>query len=306
MKQGKIIKGIAGFYYVHVVGSGIYECKAKGVFRLQNKKPLVGDDVSISVISEEAKTGNIEDILERKNALIRPAVANVDQAVVVFALTSPKPNLNLLDRFLVMMEMQQVPAILALNKLDLASEEEVELIRQAYASSGYPVFFFSAKTGEGMELLRKQLLGKTSTMAGPSGCGKSTFINHLAPHAEMETGEVSKKIQRGRHTTRHAQLIAFDDDSYLCDTPGFSSLSVDFVSPNQASAKEEPLVDADTLDAYFPDFLPFIPQCRFRGCAHRNEPGCAVKSAVENGQISQSRYANYSQIFDELKAKKRY
>ena len=207
MEKGKIVKGIAGFYYVYVAGSGIYECKAKGLFRKQKMKPLVGDDVGIDVISREERTGNVVEILPRKNALIRPAVANVDQALVIFAVASPKPNLNLLDRFLIMMEQQQVPTVICFNKTDLVSEERIRELRSAYETSGYRVFFFCAEQQEGIDRIRQQLSGRTSTVAGPSGVGKSTLINLLAPEAVMETGEISEKIQRGKHTTRHSQLI---------------------------------------------------------------------------------------------------
>ena len=194
MKQGKIVKGIAGFYYVSVAESGIYECKAKGAFRQQKLKPLVGDNVQIDIINEEEKTGNVVEILQRKNALIRPAVANVDQALVIFAGTSPKPNLNLLDRFLLMMEQQEVPTLICFNKEDLASETEIQELREAYETSGYPLYFLSAKEEDGIAPLREALQGKTTTVAGPSGVGKSTLINLLAPDVQMETGAISEKI----------------------------------------------------------------------------------------------------------------
>ncbi len=290
MKTGKIIKGIAGFYYVHIAGSGVYECRAKGIFRKENVKPLVGDDVRIDILDEEKKTGSVAEILPRKNALIRPAVANIDQALILFACASPGPNFNLLDRFLVMMEHQQVPVLIGMNKTDLVSPETLQEVRSRYAASAYPLFFFSAKTGEGTEALKERLLGKTSTVAGPSGAGKSTLTNLLAPHANMETGLVSEKIQRGRHTTRHSQLIALAEETYLCDTPGFSSL----------------LVEAEELDSCFPEFRPLKEQCRFRDCTHRNEPDCAVKAGLSAGAISEGRYANYLQMMEELQSKKRY
>ncbi len=307
--QGRIIKGIAGFYYVHTAESGVYECKARGIFRKQNIKPLVGDAVLLDVISQEERTGNITRILPRENALIRPAVANIDQAIVIFAMASPEPNLNLLDRFLVMMEQQQIPAVICMNKLDLAAEADVAGVREIYESTGYPVFFFSAMTGEGVASIREQLCGRTSTVAGPSGVGKSTLINLLAPHAQMETGQVSEKIQRGRHTTRHAELIAVDSDTFICDTPGFSSLSVDYErSGEQRTKPDDELLpmSTDTLGLFFPEFEPFQSECRFRGCSHMSEPGCAVKKAMEEGKISPSRYGNYAQIYRELKDKKKY
>ena len=293
MRQGKIVKGIAGFYYVSVVGSGIYECKAKGVFRQKKMKPLVGDNVEIDIINEEEKTGNVVEILPRKNALIRPAVANVDQALVIFAGTSPKPNLNLLDRFLLMMEQQEVPTLICFNKEDLASEAEIQELRDAYETSGYPLFFVSARQQEGIEPLRAALEGKTTTVAGPSGVGKSTLINLLAPEVQMETGEISEKIQRGKHTTRHSQLILLNEQTYIFDTPGFSSLAVDFF-------------EKESLGTLFPEFVEYEQNCRFTGCSHIGEPVCGVKEALAEGKISQSRYNNYVQIYNELKDKRKY
>ena len=293
MKKGKIVKGIAGFYYVFVAGSGIYECKAKGAFRKQKIKPLVGDNVEIDVISEEEKTGNVMEILPRKNALIRPAVANIDQALVIFAAASPKPNLNLLDRFLLTMEYQGVATVLCFNKEDLADEEQIKVLRESYESSGYQTLFISAGEGEGMEELAGLLRGKTTTVAGPSGVGKSTTINRLSPDVQMETGEISEKIQRGKHTTRHAQLIRLAEETYIFDTPGFSSLSVD-------------MFEKETLKDYYPEFVRYEDQCRFGGCMHVNEPDCAVKEALEEGKISKSRYENYLQIYAEIKDKKKY
>ena len=293
MKQGKIVKGIAGFYYVSVAGSGIYECKAKGAFRQKKMKPLVGDNVSIDIIDEEEKKGNVVEILPRKNALVRPAVANVDQALVIFAGTSPKPNLNLLDRFLLMMEQQNVPTLICFNKEDLASEAEIQELRDAYGTCGYPLFFVSASQQEGIEPLRAALEGKTTTVAGPSGVGKSTLINLLAPEVQMETGEISEKIQRGKHTTRHSQLILLNEQTYIFDTPGFSSLAVDFF-------------EKETLGTLFPEFVEYEQNCRFTGCSHIGEPVCGVKEALAEGKISQSRYNNYVQIYNELKDKRKY
>ncbi|MCD7980851.1 MAG: ribosome small subunit-dependent GTPase A [Clostridiales bacterium] len=304
MRQGRIIKGIAGFYYVHTAESGVYECKAKGIFRTQNRKPLVGDRVCIDVISEEEKTGNITGILPRRNALIRPAVANVDQAVVLFALSSPKPNFNLLDRFLITMEQQRVPAVICMNKTDLVSEKETGEIREIYAASGYPIYFICAETGDGVDAFRVSLQGKTSTVAGPSGAGKSTLINLLAPHAGMETGEVSKKVQRGRHTTRHSELIMLDSGTYIVDTPGFTSLAAD--CGNVAGKGDLLPVEPATLEMFFPEFADHRADCRFRGCSHLQEPGCAVRAAVEDGRISRSRYENYGQIYRDLREKKKY
>ena len=291
--QGKIVKGISGFYYVHVVESGIYECKAKGIFRQQKIKPLVGDDVEIDIISEEKKTGNVAAILPRKNALIRPAVANVDQALLIFAAASPNPNFNLLDRFLVMMGRQDVPVILCFNKCDLITEEQQQEIASIYEASGCKILFVSAKKELGLKELQEILEGKTTTVAGPSGVGKSSLINLLAPEACMETGEISKKIERGRHTTRHAELIQLKGDGYIMDTPGFSSLYL-------------PEMEKEELQDCYPEFAAFEPYCRFQGCSHISEPDCGVKDALSEGKIHPVRYENYCQLYGELKDRKKY
>lgn len=291
--QGKIVKGIAGFYYVHVVESGIYECKAKGAFRKEKIKPLVGDNVEIDILDEEKKLGNIAQILERKNELIRPAVANIDQALVVFAVTKPKPHFNLLDRFLVMMESKEIPVVLVFNKKDIAEEEEIRELKEIYSKCGYRIIFTSAKKEENVELVKSVLEGKTSAVAGPSGVGKSSLINLFQTEVEMETGTISEKIERGKHTTRHSELIPVNENSYIMDTPGFSSLYVN------AFEKEE-------LKYYFPEFEPYEGQCKFNGCDHIHEPGCAVKKALEEGKIHKIRYQNYTEMYNELKEKKRY
>lgn len=291
--QGKIIKGIAGFYYVNVVESGVYECKAKGVFRKEKIKPLVGDNVRIEILDEENKTGNIVEIFPRKNELIRPAVANIDQALVVFAVTKPTPHFNLLDRFLVMMERKEIPVVLCFNKKDIATSPEIAELEAIYEKCGYPIVFTSALEQENIEEIRRLLLKKTTAIAGPSGVGKSSLINLLQNQVQMETGTISRKIERGKHTTRHSELIAVDADFYIMDTPGFSSLYVnDF-------EKEE-------LKYYFREFASYEGQCRFQGCDHVHEPGCAVKEALEEGKIHPVRYKNYLEMYTELKEKKRY
>ena len=292
---GRIIKGIAGFYYVYVEGCGVYECKAKGVFRNRKVKPLVGDRVEIQVIDETEHKGNMEEILPRTSELIRPAVANVDQAMVIFAAAKPKPNLSLLDRFLISMEQKEVPSIIGFNKIDEASEEELQRLKEIYGGCDSRLLFISARYEQGVEEIRDLLRGKTTTVAGPSGVGKSTLINLLVPDAEMETGQISQKIDRGKHTTRHSELFRVEEDSYIFDTPGFSSLEL------IGMEKEE-------LRYYFPEFAPYEGSCRFQGCVHGQEPGCAVKEAVEQRKINRERYESYRLLFGELqeKEKRRY
>ncbi|MCD8300688.1 MAG: ribosome small subunit-dependent GTPase A [Clostridiales bacterium] len=302
MKQGRIIKGISGFYYVRTLGSDVYECKARGSFRNQGIKPLVGDMVEIEVVSEEDKTGNVMKISPRENALVRPTVANVDQAVMVFAMARPNPNFNMLDKLLVLAGQQEIPAVIVMTKTDLVGPGDIERVRDIYRASEYPLVFCSTETGEGFEDVRSLLSGKTSTVAGPSGAGKSTMINILAPHAQMETGEISKKIKRGKNTTRHCELIAIDDESFIVDTPGFSSLSEDcFVPEREVGNVGFIPVTCESLAGFFPEFLKYSDGCRFRGCTHIHEPGCAVKDALTEGLISDRRYLSYEQIFTELK-----
>ena len=290
---GKIIKGISGFYYVYVAESGIITCKAKGAFRKDKIKPLVGDDVRIDLISEETKEGNVVEILPRKSELIRPAVANVDQALVIFACTHPEPNLNLLDRFLVMMEAQNVPVVICFNKEDLGADISIEELTATYQSAGYQVLFTSAEKKQGIEELKNVLKGKTTTVAGPSGVGKSSLVNLLTEGQNMETGDVSEKIGRGRHTTRHSEILPLSDDTFIMDTPGFSSIFL-------------PEIEALDLEKLFPEFREHTESCRFIGCAHYHEPDCAVKDALESGQIAQSRYDNYILMYEELASRKKY
>ncbi|MDE6847039.1 MAG: ribosome small subunit-dependent GTPase A [Lachnospiraceae bacterium] len=291
--QGKIIKGIAGFYYVYVEGRGTYECKAKGIFRKDHVKPLVGDNVLVDVLDEEEMLGNIRQILPRCSALVRPAVANVDQALIIFAIVKPNPNFNLLDRFLIRMERQNLPTIICFNKQDIASRQEKEALRLSYETCGYQVLFVSALENEGIEQVRELLAGKTTTVAGPSGVGKSSLINQLAPMANMETGDISAKIERGKHTTRHSEIIALGEETYIVDTPGFTSLDISEIT------KEE-------LGRYYPEFVQYEPYCKFSGCAHISEPSCGVKDAVAEGKISTVRYENYKVLYQELKDLKRY
>lgn len=290
---GKIIKGISGFYYVYVEGAGLYECKAKGAFRKQKIKPLVGDNVEIAVIDEANKLGNVEKILPRKNELIRPAVSNIDMALVIFASAKPDPNFNLLDRFLCMMEYQKVPVTICFNKIDLVDQEKLKEYSRIYEPAGYNVIFTCTKTKEGLGSIRSLLEGKTTTVAGPSGVGKSSIINCLQSDITMETGTISEKIERGKHTTRHSEIIPVSHDTYIMDTPGFSSMDV-------------PGVEKEDLWTCYPEFVRYEPYCRFIGCSHINEPDCGVKTAVEDGEISPVRYENYKLLYEELKNRHKY
>ena len=291
--KGKIIRGIAGFYYVHVVESGIYECKAKGIFRKDGIKPLVGDDVEIEILDEKDMEGNIMEILPRKNELIRPAVANIDQALVVFAAAKPKPHFQLLDRFLVMMESKEIPVVLCFNKSDIVDDEKITELQEIYRNCGYSLLFTSAKEEQNIGELKTLLRGKMTAIAGPSGVGKSSLINRLQSGVRMETGSISRKIERGKHTTRHSELIVLEEGSYIMDTPGFSSLYVGDMK------KEE-------LKYCFPEFSVYEGKCRFNGCSHIHEPGCAVREAVEEGKIHRIRYEDYAFMYRELQERKRY
>ena len=290
--KGKIIKSIAGFYEVHT-GDNIYRCRARGVFRALGVKPLVGDDVEIEITDTVSvpMEGNVIRLLPRRNELVRPNVANVDQALLIFAITHPAPSYNMLDRFLITMNQKHLPAILCFNKQDLATPEEIRELRETYESCGCRVLFVSVLSPDTLKELRKILQGKTTVLTGPSGVGKSTLINTICPGARMETGELSRKISRGKNTTRHVELLAGDEETYLVDTPGFTSLYLMDMEPEQ-------------LRYYYPEFDEYEGKCRFDGCVHQKEPGCAVRAALEEGRISRIRYKNYSELFEELKNRK--
>lgn len=290
--QGKIIKGIAGFYYVHVPGGEVYECRAKGIFRKEKVKPLVGDNVGIEITHAGDCEGNIVEIFPRTSELIRPAVANIDQALLIFSMTKPEPNYNLLDRFLVMMRQQGLECILCFNKQDLSDPARDEQVIRIYGNSGCRMLFASARQQKGISQLTKMLLGKTTAVAGPSGVGKSSLINCLQGGRQMQTGEISEKIARGKHTTRHSELIAVSGDTYIMDTPGFSSLSLSDI-------------EKEKLQEYYPEFKPYKAECRFMSCVHIHEPVCGVRAAVEKGRISRVRYDNYVSFYEELKEKEK-
>ena len=282
---GKIMKGIGGFYYVYVEQQGLYECRARGIFRNKKMKPNVGDVVDIDVLSEEEKTGNLVKIHKRKNQLIRPMASNVDQALVIFSVHEPEPNFHLLNRFLITMEQQEIPVIICFNKTDLSTEQQQEQLRKDYENSGCIVVFQAAAKGEGVTQVEELLRGKTTIMAGPSGVGKSSTLNCISKDRQMETGEVSEKIKRGKHTTRHSEIFYLGHQTFLFDTPGFSSLDV------LSLEKEE-------LELLFPEFSPYLGKCRFTGCSHISEPSCGIKEAVHNGKISLYRYDIYTAFYN--------
>lgn len=290
--QGKIIRGIGGFYYINA-GNSIYECKAKGSFRKDGIRPLVGDDCIIDILDEKNRLANITSILPRHSEIIRPAVANVDQAMIIFAISRPEPNFNLLDRFIIQISQKDLPCIIVINKMDLADDDQRREIEEAYVTCGCRVVFTSVSNREGVEEIRKLIKGKTTTVAGPSGVGKSSMINLLQSAVKMQTGVLSDKIDRGKHTTRHSELIPIDEDTYILDTPGFSSLNLFDVS-------------TDTLKDYYYEFEDYAAECRFLDCKHISEPDCGVKKAVESGEVSRLRYENYLTLYRECKEKRKY
>lgn len=293
-KTGRIVKGIAGFYYVNTPEDVIYECKAKGSFRKDSQKPLVGDYVEIAVVDEEKKKGNMERILPRKSELIRPAVANVDQAVVIFALTDPQPNFRLLDTFLARMELAKVPCVICMNKVDLDTDGSLmSNVRERYEKTGYQVLFTSTKKNIGVNTLEEVLTHKCTTVAGPSGVGKSSLINLLQKNVQMETGSISEKTARGKHTTRHSELISLGNDSYIFDTPGFTSLSLDEY-------------EKEDIAKGFVEISRFGKGCRFAGCSHIHEPDCQVKEKLADGEISKQRYESYVALYEQCREKRRY
>ena len=297
MIRGKIIKGIASFYYVKA-GDTIYECSARGIFRNKNISPLIGDDVEISPEQNQSlrggyKTASIEVILPRKNSMIRPPVANVDMAVIVVSANHPKPNLNLLDQLLILVQEQGIDACICINKVDTDQDREYLRIKEVYESIGYRVLATSATENIGLDGLKEVLKDKTSFFAGNSGVGKSTLLNAIEPSLGLETGALSEKIQRGKHTTRHVELMPLYIGGYVLDTPGFGSVSIDHL-------------EAEDLKFYYIEFEDYEGTCRFNGCSHIHEPGCPVKEAVEDGTIDTRRYESYISMYNQLKDIRRW
>lgn len=292
MINGKIIKGIGGFYYVDTE-NGLYECRARGIFRKNKITPLVGDRVSISVVDEENKKGVVEEIEERDTELVRPPIANVDKALIVFAIKNPSPNLSLLDRFIVLAEKENLEIVIVFTKVDLDTDGQLlGELKDIYEVSGYKVISVSNKLKLNIDKIKEELKENTVVFAGPSGVGKSSLLNEVDKNFELKTGEVSDKIKRGKHTTRHAELLKLECGGMVADTPGFSSLTLDDI-------------DESELKEYFIEFDKY-DECRFGSrCIHENEPSCAVKEAVENGEISKKRYESYIQLLNEIRSGKR-
>ena len=292
MINGKIIKGIGGFYYVDTEKE-LYECRARGIFRKNKITPLVGDRVSISVVDEENKKGVVEEIEERDTELVRPPIANVDKALIVFAIKNPSPNLSLLDRFIVLAEKENLEIVIVFTKVDLDTDGKLlDELKNIYEVSGYKVIPVSNKLKLNIDKIKEELKENTVVFAGPSGVGKSSLLNEVDKNFELKTGEVSDKIKRGKHTTRHAELLKLECGGMVADTPGFSSLTLDDIDENE-------------LKEYFIEFDKY-DECRFGSrCIHENEPRCAVKEAVENGEISKKRYDSYIQLLNEIRSGKR-
>ncbi|GAA0861093.1 ribosome small subunit-dependent GTPase A [Paraclostridium tenue] len=292
MIEGIITKGIGGFYYIDT-NQGIYECRARGIFRKNKITPLVGDNVKISIVDEENKKGVLEEIKERETELVRPPISNVDKAIIVFAIKNPNPNLSLLDRFIVLAERECLDIVIVLTKADLATDEELENLKRIYEMSGYKVIPVSNNENLNIDKVKEELKGNIVVFAGPSGVGKSTLLNHIDSKFQLQTGEVSDKIKRGKHTTRHAELLKLECGGMVADTPGFSSLTLDDIEETE-------------LKDYFIEFDEFSDECKFGGrCMHENEPSCGIKEAVKDNKISKERYESYLQLLNEKRQGKR-
>jgi ribosome biogenesis GTPase len=301
MPEGLIVKALSGYYYVLAHNQEQIQCRARGIFKKKGITPLVGDRVLYELT--ENGEGTVDEILPRSSELIRPPIANVNLAVLVFSLDEPALNIQLLDKFLVHTENAGLETIICFSKRDLVddggtlsearkSNVSVEQIKQSYEQIGYQVVMTSAKTGEGTEEIIRRLAGNISVLAGQSGVGKSTLLNAIIPGLQLETNEISLKLGRGKHTTRHVELIPLGDGAFVADTPGFSQL--DFLQ-----------IEAVQLSDCFKEFRNVSPGCKFRGCLHLHEPGCKVVQAVQDGEIAESRYKHYLAFLDEMKERKR-
>ena len=284
MEEYRIIKALSGFYYVQTE-DGVVECRARGRFRRQDQSPLVGDFVRIT---RQGDKGVLEELLPRKNAFIRPAVANIDQLVIVASNAIPQTDPYLIDRMTAIAALKGCEVLICINKSDLDHADELCAI---YEKAGLPFLLTSAETGDGIAELRERISGKLSAFTGNSGVGKSSLLNALDPRFSVQVGEVSQALGRGRHTTRHVELFALGGGTYVIDTPGFSSFDTE----------EMDLELKAHLPETFPEFAPYVDQCRFTGCTHTKEKGCRVLQAVQDGDIPASRHRSYLRLYDELK-----
>lgn len=291
MKNNIIIRGVGGFYDVLTKDNQEIRCKLRGKLRLSYDKVLVGDMVELTTNNDGSTV--IETILPRKNSLVRPPIANIDQAVIVLALTDPSPDLLLLDRLLVLVGAADVEPILCINKIDLAGYDQLDALIRPYQNGRYQVVTTSAKKLDSVKDLKEKLIGKVSTFAGPSGVGKSSLLNRIETSLNLAVGTISAKSKRGKHTTRSVELIRLSDGGLVADTPGFSQLAL-------------PRMEQEKLQLFFPEFLEVTNECRFRGCLHHKEPSCAVRSQVQAGNIILSRYNNYLTLLEELKQVNEY
>jgi len=281
LPKGIILKGIGGLYTIKSE-QGVYRCKARGLFRKQNIKPVPGDSVTFEIIDEAIKEGYLITIHKRKNNLIRPAVSNIDQSILVISIKNPKPDLLLLDKLICLCESIEVIPIICINKTDLALGNEINIIKKQYIATGYTIVEASITNDNGIDQIAGRLANKTSVFAGQSGVGKSSILNRIFNEIKMETGEISKKLKRGKHTTRHAEFIEINN-GYLVDTPGFSNFDIG-------------LIDANNVKYYYREFNKYEDTCKFNGCIHINEPKCSVKEAVQKGEIDINRYNRYIEI----------
>lgn len=289
VKQGRILKGIGGFYYVEAEQT-IYECKARGVFRKRGTTPLAGDWVQICI---DNNTGTIEEIFPRKNMLVRPPCANIDQMFLVTSVCDPSPNLLVLDKMIAVAEDQEMEPILVISKTDLQSPHELENI---YRKVGIQVIEVSSVSGQGIAQIKTLLKDKISVFTGNSGVGKSSLLNCISPEFRQETGIISSKLGRGKHTTRQVELLKLPCGGYVADTPGFSTMDMERYN----------IVKKEHLQYCFREMKPYITQCKFSSCSHTCEKGCAVLRAVEQGEITQSRHNSYTAMYEQVKDKKEW
>lgn len=291
MIEGIITKGVGGNYYVDI-GSKIIECRARGLFRLKNIKPLVGDNVLIRITEEDEEVGYIEEIKERTNEIKRPPIANAQQLFIIFAIKDPQPSFLLLDKLLIAAELNNLKPIICFNKSDLANEKEKLETLNIFKNTEYKIIFSSIYNEDSVQELKGILKDKLSVFSGPSGVGKSSIMNAVEPNFELETGEISEKLKRGKHTTRHAEIFKLSFGGYVVDTPGFSSFELEGI-------------DEYELKNYYPEMIKY-EKCRFLDCLHNKEPGCSIKEALNHNLISETRYSNYLVLLEQIKNNKPY